>query len=88
MPGLRCTSSIDWVCDATTVGVPTQAWSKNGITLRIDPGAAGAGNGSAAKSAVWFRFSERNNDQMPPLGTVHADTTGSLKRLGDWIQGL
>jgi hypothetical protein len=72
----------------TTVGVPTQAYNKNGITLRINPGPAGAGNGVPTMSATWFRYSERNNDQMPPLGTVHVDTTGSLKRLEDWIKGL
>ena len=49
--------------------------------MRIEPG-------DHAASAVWYRMSQRgNNEQMPPIGTEVVDQTG-LDTIAMWIDSL
>ena len=64
----------------TAVGLPCRALLVGG-TNRIEPG-------SHTASAVWYRMSERgNNNQMPPVGTEFVDADG-LALISAWIDAI
>ena len=65
----------------TAVGVSLQGFGWTGGNVRIEPG-------DHAASAVWYRMSQRgNNEQMPPIGTEVVDQTG-LDTIAMWIDSL